>query len=219
LSGKFLGFFDVEELFDTEYQAMANHFASMREVEYKRALATLKEQLAYAKDEKDVDQVEKLTTQVAAIEQERKVATQVTNQVSNEQPQADPEKFRKWKEQNEWFVQDKDLQEEAMSIGIGYSATHKEKTQEEVYDYVEKRIRKMYPEKFEGNDVEEEKIVHKSASVEAGAGTKKTLGVKTGKLSVGDLDEREKEVMKTFIKRGVLTQEKYLEDLAKARGL
>jgi len=205
--------------FDKEFQAMANHFASMREVEYKRALGELKTQIAYAKDEKDVESVEKLTTQLAAVEQERKIATQAATQVSTE-AQADPEKFRAWKQKNEWFDQDSELREEAMSIGIGYSATHKEKTQDEVYEYVEKRIKKIYPEKFDDMDEEDEKPPAKrSASVESGTGTKKTLGIKKGKLSVGDLDDREKDVMKTFIKRGVLTQEKYLEDLAKARGL
>jgi len=188
-------------------------------VEYKRALGELKTQIAYAKDEKDVESVEKLTTQLAAVEQERKIATQAATQVSTE-AQADPEKFRAWKQKNEWFDQDSELREEAMSIGIGYSATHKEKTQDEVYEYVEKRIKKIYPEKFDDMDEEDEKPAKRSsASVESGTGTKKTLGIKKGKLSVGDLDDREKDVMKTFIKRGVLTQEKYLEDLAKARGL
>ena len=205
--------------FDKEFQAMANHFAGMEKVEYNRALSELKSQLAFAKDEKDVDGVEKLSTQLAAVEQERKIATTVRHQVE-QQPQADPEKFRKFKQDNEWFDNDKELQEEAMSIGIGYSATHKEKTQEEVYAYVTKRIKQIYPEKFDDmSEDEDERPVKKAASVEGGTGTKKSLGTKKGKLSVGDLNEQEKEVMKTFIKRGVLTQEKYLEDIAKAKGL
>ena len=207
--------------FDKEFQAMANHFAGMRDVEYKRALAELKSQIAYAKDEKDVDGVEKLTTQLAAVEQERKIATTAVQQAETS-PQADPEKFRKFKQDNPWFDSDKELQEEAMSIGIGYSATHKEKSQEEVYDYVVKRIKRIYPEKFDdmSDEDDDEKPVRKSANVEGGTGIKKSLGAnKKGKLSVGDLNEQEKEVMRTFIKRGVLTQEKYLDDLAKAKGL
>ena len=204
--------------FDKEFQAMANHFASMREVEYKRALGELKTQLAYAKDEKDVDSVETLTKQVAAVELERKVATQV--QAPAQTNQADPEKFRKWREQNEWFDKEPELKQEAMSIGIGYSATNPSKTQEEVYEYVEKRIKKIYPEKFEMQDDEDQQEAPpKRASVEGSSPSKPKLGAKKGKLSVGDLDDREKEVMKTFVKRGVMTQEAYMESLAKAKGL
>lgn len=205
--------------FDKEFQAMANHFASMREVEYKRALSELKSQLAFAKEERDVDGVEKLTQQVAAVEQERKFTKQEATQ--SQTNQADPEKFRKFKQENPWFDSDKDLQEEAMSIGIGYSATHKDKTQEEVYDYVVKRVKKIYPERFQMTEAKDEAESTKQvAAVESSTGVKKPLGTKTkGKLSVNDLNEQEKEVMKTFIKRGVLSQDKYLEDLAKAKGL
>jgi hypothetical protein len=208
--------------FDKDFQVMANHFAQMRDVEYKRALAELKSQLSFAKDEKDVDSVEKLTAQVAAVEQERKIATLTAQREQQSTTvQADPEKFRKFKQENGWFDKDKEMQEEAMSIGIGYSATHKEKSQEEVYDYVVKRIKKIYPEKFEMAEEDEQGAPNKRVSAVEGSTPSKKLGAgsKKGKLTVGDLDEREKEVMKTFIKRGVLTQEKYLEDLAKARGL
>jgi hypothetical protein len=207
---------------DREFQAMANHFSQMKDVEYKRALADLKGQLAFAKEERDVESVEKLTQQVAAVEQERVVATRVVAQTES---QADPDKFRKFKQDNPWFDSDKELQDEAMSIGIGYSATHKEKSQDEVYDYVVKRIKKIYPEKFNMNENQnqeqnqEEETPRKVASVEGSTPTKKLGAKKSGKLSVSDLDEREKDVMKTFVKRGVLTQEAYLESLAKAKGL
>ena len=204
--------------FDREFQAMANHFSQMKGVEYKRALADLKSQLAFAKEERDVESVEKLTQQVAAVEQEREIATRV---IPQEQTQADPEKFRKFKQENSWFDSDKELQEEAMSIGIGYSATHKDKSQEDVYDYVVKRIKKIYPEKFNMTEDpnQEDETPRKAASVEGSTPTKKLGAKKSGKLSVSDLDEREKDVMKTFVKRGVLTQEAYLESLAKAKGL
>jgi hypothetical protein len=206
--------------FDKEFQVMANHFAQMRDIEYKRALAELKGQIAIAKDEKDVDTVETLTTQLAAVEQERKITTQATQAATQPTSNADPEKFRQWKIKNEWFDKDTELQDEAMSMGIGYSARHPTKSQDEVYAYVEKRIKQIYPEKFQSMDNQDEGETKQVASaVEGGSTGKKPLGAKKGKLSVGDLDEREKEVMKTFIKRGVLTQEKYLEDLAKARGL
>jgi hypothetical protein len=53
------------------------------------------------------------------------------------------------------------------------------------------------------------------ANVEGSGGSPKPkLGAKKGKLSVADLNDQEKEVMKTFIKRGVLTQDQYLESLA-----
>lgn len=206
--------------FEKEFQAMANHFAGMKEVEYKRALSELKTQLAYAKDERDVESVEKLTTQLAAVEHERVVAkTQTQPQSQPPVNQADPEKFRQFKERNEWFDKDKDLQDEAMSIGIGFSARNPAKTQEQVYEYVESRIKKMYPEKFDMDQEEQEEAPRKAAAVEGTTPSKKLGAKKNGKLSVADLNDQEKEVMKTFVKRGVLTQEAYMDSLAKAKGL
>lgn len=164
--------------FDKEFQVMANHFAQMRDVEYKRALAELKGQIAIAKDEKDVDTVETLTTQLAAVEQERKITTQATQQAA-QTSNVDPEKFRQWKIKNEWFDKDAELQDEAMSMGIGYSARHPAKTQDEVYAYVEKRIKQIYPEKFQSMDNQDEGDNKQVASaVEGASHTKKSLGTK-----------------------------------------
>ena len=72
---------------------------------------------------------------------------------------------------------------------------------------------------MENDEMEVEKPARRVAAVENSTTKQKLGGKKSGKLTVADLDDREKEVMKTYIERGILTQEAYLESIAKAKGL
>lgn len=203
---------------------MGEHFSNMEEGAYQRALKDLREQQALAVEAQDNATVIKVTDEIADLK--AKQATKV--QVQQSQPDHLTEEFAEWKQANTWFESDHEMTQDAISIGIGYAAANKGKTQTEILKHVGDRIKRIYSDKFQKKTQpgRKEPVVE---SGDGGGGEKTATAQKKGKLTVNDLDEREAATMKTFLKRGVFKdaakkrniseQQVYLEDLAKARGL
>jgi hypothetical protein len=109
------------------------------------------------------------------------------------------------------------MRDDAIAIGVGYSAKNQGKSEKDVYQYVTAKIKQMYPEKFSTkkestSEEEEEKQEVKPAkknsnSVEGGGSRVNTQqGSRKNKLTVADLDEQTRSVMKTLIKRNALKE-------------
>ena len=124
------------------------------------------------------------------------------------------EKFEAWKAQNEWYVKDGELQQEANTIGIGYGAAHPTATPEAVFAYVEKTIKKLYPEKFEGTRKVTEQ---KQAAVDSGGISRNTeLSSREDKFSEADLTPDQTRIMQALVKRGVVTKAQYMAQMKDA---
>lgn len=219
--------------FEEEMNQISKHFANVQQTEYDRALADLQAKLEVAVDDQDKDEVKRLNKEIAKTEVAKDKAQQDAAS-KKAVPQAEmTAEFVDWKDANPWFESDKTLQQEAVSIGIGYAATNPNKTQKDMLDYVTGKIKKLYPEKF-GETFKKEKpaMESKESKVESGGGRNGDVIESTHKgrkLSVADLSDVEKSVMKTLIKRGALKeqavkekvseQELYLRQLAQAKGL
>lgn len=212
--------------FEKEMSKISGHFAKVQQVEYERAKKELQGQLAAAKEAGDVEAAVEIAGQIKDTEQDIKQAKQEQQQAAAGGPS--PE-FLAWQEKNrDWFQKDPEMTADAIAIGSGYAMANRDKGQEAVLDYVEKRIRKMYPEKFgkgNGSTRQEDKQVEDKVE---GGGNRPAPKVKDkNKLSVSDLDDTELSVMRTLLKRGVLNdqakknnrtpQEEYLAQLAERK--
>lgn len=210
--------------FEAEMTKVAGHFAKVQETEYKKAMADLKRQLANAKEAEDVEAVAQIAGEIKEVEQAQKEVKKEQSQARSGEPS--PE-FVAWKEENkEWFNVDAEMTADAISFGSGYAMANPDKSQKEVLDHVIKRIKRLYPEKFEDEQTEETTGTRKVSRVESGT-TRQVSSKKKGQLTVGDLDEMEVSVMRTLIKRGALKevakknnrteQEEYLAQLAERK--
>ncbi len=216
--------------FEADMKVISGQFAQMNEQAYKRALTDLQEQRDIAIIDKDIETVRKLDMQIDTTKQAHVKAVQASQ---TQQGPQETEYMVAWRGKNSWFDDDQTLQDEAVSIGVGYMMKNQGTTQEKMLDYVTDRIKKIYPEKFtskskaKANEENVETTTDKTVnSVEKSTPPLGQRGKSKG-LSVGDLSDTERQVMRTFIKRGVLKdiaaknkrseQEEYLAQLADNR--
>lgn len=196
--------------FEQDMKVISGQFAQMNEQAYKRALVDLQDQRDVAIIEKDIETVRSLDTKIDETKQAHVQAVQKATQ-TQQNPQ-ESEYMVEWRKTNDWFDKDQTLQDEAVSIGVGYMMKNQGTTQEKMLEYVSDRIKKIYPEKFQRkstkrageenvdenkNNDKDDNIVEKSTPRLGNKG-------KTATLSAADLTDVERQVMRTFVKRGVL---------------
>lgn len=207
--------------FEQDMARISGHFAKVQQTEYARAKKELEGQLRAAKAEGDVEQVAEIVGQIKEVEQGAKEAKADVKAASSGGPT--PE-YIEWQQKNPWFTKDAEMTGDAIAIGTGYASANPGKSQAEVLEYVEKKIKRLYKENFE----EQEEPTGKGKRVEdnrvEGGGRSSAAPKKKGQLTVGDLDDMQLSVMRTLIKRNALKevaaknkrtqQEEYLAQLS-----
>lgn len=211
--------------FEQDMTRISAHFAKVQEVEFNRAKKELQGQLAAAKAAEDVELVADIAGQIKEVEADAKAAAKDVKQAERGGPT--PE-FVDWQKENGWFQKDAEMTADAIAIGTGFAAANPGKSQSEVLDYTSKKIKRMYPEKFEEGEEEPETKKKVDNRVEGGSSRSAAPKQKKGQKTVGDLSDMERSVMNTLIKRGALKevaaknkrtqQEEYLAQLSEREG-
>lgn len=177
--------------------------SSVQEVEYKRALETLKAQKKAALEEGDADAVIAADERIDLVkEQQRQLAT-----VQEDIPQAGEEhpEFVEWKSKNSWYVNSTPMKAFADALGAELSA--KGLTPQQVLKQVEEEVRKEFPNKFQNPRQ------NRASAVESGNGKSSSGG---GSLQ---LSPDERRIMQTFVRTGVMTEAEYIKELKKVKGV
>lgn len=200
--------------FDTDMGAIKQYVQQMSKIEYEKALKDLKSERRDAITERDVDTVEAIDKQIAAVEQQRVVLPQTPAPGVQDSQR----KFAEWQQKNDWYTKDQDLKNEADSLGIGYGTKNPHATPEQVFEYVEKTIKKIFPEKFNPTEGKQTMTERKTAAnVEAGGTSRNTeLSQKGDKFTEADLSSDQARIMGALVKRGVVTKEQYLSQIKDA---
>lgn len=182
---------------------MAVQHGKIAELERTKVLDDLKSRKKTALAEEDYDQVIELDDRIA---ETREVPVQ--NEPTKDQPYTDPA-FSGWQDQNAWYdeARNPDMFAEANALGEAY-ARRTGKAGTEMYGYVETTMKRMYPDKFDRQE-------RGTQRVEGGrsAAPRKRAGPK--KYSKKDLNENQRRVMNTYVKRGVMTEDEYIAELVK----
>ncbi len=198
------------------------HFAKVRETEYKRAVAELKAEKREALANQDVDAAERIEERMDALKDEQ---TQVKQQVATSSNAQPTQEFVDWQGRNKWFNSDTDMTQVATELGVSHAMANPSKPQTAILEYVEKRIKQMYPEKFGTK-------TRTPSPVDGGGNSRMTDSSgtnKKGKLTTADLDDTERHVLSTLLKTKTLKimaeknkrseTDEYLTQLAEAKGL
>lgn len=178
---------------------LKGHYEKVKETEYARALATLKEQKKEALREGDTDRAvdldDKIDAKRAEFDEDKR--QEALNQVEEPQPHPD---FQAWVNKNKWYETNGEVKEFADTVGMAYKKQHLNASPKEVLQYVEERVAKGYPELF--------KNPRKDApnTVETGKGPRKA----GSKVVLTDMEEA---VMKKLVRSGALTEEQYRKDI------
>ena len=183
-------------------QMLQEHHSKVREVEYNKAVAELKNLQKKHLEEGNSDgylETTELLTDLKAEQKAREVVKEVTP------PQQDP-RFISWLGENKWYQKEVEMREFADSIGMGYAQTHPNQDPEEVLQYVTVQVKKRFPDKF----------VNPNRNKPGAVGTSDTNIESRGSFQ---LTEDERRVMNTFVRTGIMSKEEYIAEVKKTRGV
>lgn len=196
---------------------LVEHHRKFRETELadleKRTQATieaLKIQKVAALENNEAAAVVQIDDQIADLKDELQTKkNQKVDEVAA--PVADNSDFQSWVAENNWYLVDQELHDEADQFAIGYRVAHPNASFSEIAENVERRVRKLYPEKFENQN-------RKKAPAVEGSQNAAKPRVKTGALTVNDLSPEERQILNVYKQRiPGYTDEKYLAELNKVK--
>jgi len=188
----------------TDFNALADHHKKVAETEYKRALETLRAQRTAAAEEGDTAAVVQLSDKIDELKE-----THREQLVENKPVQGVHPAFPRWIEDNPWYQSDPELRAAADAAAQSYSLQNPGAPFEDVLGYVTKRVKERFMKS------ESKPKVSSVESATTGGG----ISTKSKGFSKADLSDEEKEVMTMLVKRKVMTEEEYINDLAKVKGL
>lgn len=177
------------------------HYKKVDETAYKRAIADLKKEKVQALEDENHARVVELDEAMLDLKTEQKEAKDTSTKTA---PSGPSEVYQAWVSNNPWYDTNTEMQNAADDIGSGfYNRTGKGEA--EVLGHVSRQIRLMFPQAFQNQNRD------KPNSVE---GSKPAPSQKK-KPSWSDLSDEQKQVASKFVKSGIMTREKYVEDLHK----
>lgn len=195
---------------DQALKAFAQHHETVFEQAHKKALDELKAQKRLAIREGEHELAEQIDDEITKEKETfEKQAKELEKVKAQESVGMDPE-VAAWTEKNKWYTTDTEMQTDANGFAIAYvqrmKGQGKEPTKAEVFAHVEAKIRKAYPEKFEGR--------REAPSPTGGNGSGRQRKEAADDFEMTDI---EKKVMRDLIRSGHMTKEKYIAELKKVR--
>ena len=175
----------------------------IQEVEYKRALDTLKAQKKAALEDGDADAVIAADDRIDMVKEQQKEMQRQAPVAQSDEGSEHPE-FVAWTEQNNWYKSSTPMK--AFADALGQELARAGNSPSEVLKKVAAEVRKEFPNKFRNPNQD------KAGAVEGGSGR----GVNSsGKFSLSD---EERSIMNKFVRQGVMSEKEYVEQLRKVRG-
>jgi hypothetical protein len=177
---------------------LAKHNSKIREVEYQRALDTLKAEKKTALSEGDADKVVEIDDKIDLVKsQQRQDQQQAVQQAIPQEVHPD---LARWIGRNGWYETTPSMR--AWADGRGVELAQEGKSPAEVLATLEKEVKSRFSEKFHNPNRD------KPGAVEGGR--RQASPSANAEFELSDV---EKQVMNTLVKQGVMTKEKYIADL------
>lgn len=176
--------------------------ADVREVEYKRALDTLRKEKKQALEEGDADAVISVDEQIALIKEQQNNLK--AEPIIEEPSGAQHPEFVAWTNKNKWYVDNAPMK--AFADTFGQSLARQGVPPSEVLRRVEQEVKKEFPNRFRNPNQD------RKSAVEAPTG-------RSGSKSGYQLTSEERSIMNTLVRAGALTEEQYIKDLKKVKGI
>ena len=184
--------------------ALQRHHQYVFEKAHAQALKDLKDERRLALRNEDLDRVEAIEDEIEERQQRFQKERPVPVVASGP-----PVEFTNWVSANSWYESDADLRDFADAAGLVYVNKHPEARNNPmaVLQHVEKEIRQKFPEKF---GTVKKAAPNAVASVDRQAARAKGSDIQ--------LDEMEMDIMRTFVRSGIMTEAEYKAELKKTRG-
>ncbi len=181
---------------------LQEHHTKVKETEYKRAVDELKALQKKHLEEGNSDGYLETTELLTDLKAEQKAREAVAESA---QPQVDP-RFIAWVDKNKWYQKDGDMRKFADVVGMEYAQANPGLDPEEVLEFVEKKVKTTFKERFVNPNRT------KPSAVE-GAGS-----VQQKRADSFELTDDERRVMNTFVRANVMTKDEYIAQVKAMRG-
>lgn len=197
---------------------LVKHNERVYETGYKDALDKLKAERRVALREGDVDAVEQIEERIEQVEKQRDEGLTEIKQVGQQQ-QMHPA-FEPWLENNPWYGDNK-MRAYADAIANDLVSQSQGRIPfESLLEQVTDQMREEFPEKVGGKKVSQRPAQRPNGSDRGdGQGGARQVGRPRQKdelAAIEDgLDEGERSIMNSLVNSGVITKEKYLQDIQK----
>ena len=187
---------------------------------YKTELTRLQQELKELTQKKkaavelaDVDTVDQLDAQIDSVKQS--INEPVPQTVSTTNPV-----FDEWIKDNSWYLTDTEMAGYADQIAQQYIGAPPDR----IYKAVRNKVAEIWPEKFEPpkqdkpttnklNELNQTKPIGPASPVEGATYTKTS-----SKFTKADLTPEQLSIMKQFTGAGIMTEDQYINDIAKLQG-
>lgn len=187
------------------FEALKEHHRKVQEVERSNLLEQLKRQKKAALEEADHDAVIEIDEQISEVKSAKPEAV-------TEPAAGGNEAFETWVEHNQWYTNDADMRQTADELGAAYFMRSGNKASpDEIYEYVEKRIKTLYSDKF-AKPASRKRATPAVEGASTGRSQQRTTA---RKATAKDLSPDQRKVMKQFVKTGALTEQEYIDELIK----
>lgn len=184
-------------------EEFGKHHAKVRDIEYQRALATLKAQKRDAVAEGDADAVVEIDDRIDELKEVRRAEAAQPQQPVEAQP--DP-LFVNWVNRNQWYSNDSDMKAVADNAGRN-AAVNGITDKKELLEAVEKAVRRAFPHKFTNPNREKPGVVEGSTN-KGGSTNKDTFA----------MSDAEKRIMRKIVSTGAISEEQYIKEYKATRG-
>jgi hypothetical protein len=188
-------------------EALKEHNERVYKAELKQKeaeIANLKKEKLAAVELADVKKVTEIDEQIENI---KKDLTQA--QIKKDTPVSNPD-FDEWIKDNQWYLTDDEMAKFAETVAEQYQGAPRAR----VYKIIRQKVAEVFPEKFETPaNPKKEKPIGPASPVEAP--TKTTVA---SKFTKADLSPEQLSIMKQFVSQGIMTEEQYINDIAKLQG-
>lgn len=175
---------------------LAKHNSKIREVEYQRALDTLKAEKKAALSEGDADRVVEIDDKIDLVKAQQRQDAQA--QIQQTVQEVHPE-LRNWINRNGWYETTPSMR--AWADGRGAELAQEGRSPTEVLNILEKEVKQRFSEKFHNPNRD------KASPVESPRRAARNAEPEF------ELSDVEKQVMNTLVRQGALTKEEYIAQL------
>lgn len=171
-------------------------YGRVKDMEYNRAVATLKAARKEAARENDYDRVDAIETEIERVQTE---ANTIKQEIVKTTPAPVVPEFVDWQKKNNWYQKDDGMTLFADALGAklvtkGYGPS-------EVLAEIDKQVRSEFPHKFRNPNKEHAPSVSESDTT----AKSKSEGMK--------LDSEQERTMKRFVRLGVMTEKEYIQSI------
>lgn len=197
--------------------ALKTHNENVYQAEVKRLTAevdVLKKERRAAIELADVAKVDELDEQ---IEQKQKDLDAPKPVDSQEMVENDNPAYDEWIKDNDWYLKDDDMAKFADTVAEQYVGAPLER----VYALVRNKVQEVFPDKFESSKVAEP--VKTTEPVKTPVGPTSPVESSSAKVAdagftKADLTPDQVQIMNQFVRGGIMTEEQYVNDIAKMQG-